>query len=245
MTSGAPQAGGGKGQPDAQQRRGLSLATLIVAAFASGTAAVLSSLFWSTGTVISAAITPVIVTLIRETLQRPANRIADASKSKLASTITPAKPLSPPGRPSWLKRLSLSSRGGERNAAQSAPYTRVYGRRAINPKRVLITAGLAFVTAAVVLTLAELVFGGAIGTNSATTFFGGSNASQNVPTPTPTETTTGGESSKPSTSTNPTTTTETTTGKTSTTSTQPTTPKTTPTQPRQSQQPSGTNTTPP
>src|SRR3954454_3362021 len=50
---------------------GLSLQSLVVAAAASGLAAIVVSHLWKGGTVIAAAMTPVIVAITKELLQRP------------------------------------------------------------------------------------------------------------------------------------------------------------------------------
>src|SRR3954465_6169577 len=50
---------------------GLSLQTLVVAAAASGLAAIVVSHLWKGGTVIAAAMTPVIVAITRELITRP------------------------------------------------------------------------------------------------------------------------------------------------------------------------------
>lgn len=52
-------------------REGLSLQTLVVAAVASGIAAIVVSRVWQGGTVIAAAMTPVVVSIVKELLQRP------------------------------------------------------------------------------------------------------------------------------------------------------------------------------
>ncbi len=68
-----PQTGGGEG---------LSVQTLLIAALASGGAAVIVSQFWEAGTVMAAAITPVIVSLLREAvlpkaIDRPARALSE------------------------------------------------------------------------------------------------------------------------------------------------------------------------
>src|SRR5829696_6636948 len=55
---------------------GLSLQTLLVASAASAGAAIIVSLFWRQGTVIAAAITPVLVALLRELFHRPAQALS-------------------------------------------------------------------------------------------------------------------------------------------------------------------------
>jgi hypothetical protein len=60
---------------------GLSLQTLIVASLASAGAAIIVSLFWRQGTIMAAAITPVLVALLREAFHRPAQAISSARPS--------------------------------------------------------------------------------------------------------------------------------------------------------------------
>jgi hypothetical protein len=68
-------------QDDTQDRRSIDLKTLVIAAAAAVTAAVVTSLFWQKGTLISTALTPVIVALTQEILRRPAEKVqATASK---------------------------------------------------------------------------------------------------------------------------------------------------------------------
>src|SRR2546423_620105 len=50
---------------------GLSLQTLVIAAAASGVAAIVVSHLWKDGTVIAAAMTPVVVSIVKEMLARP------------------------------------------------------------------------------------------------------------------------------------------------------------------------------
>jgi hypothetical protein len=62
--------------PSREERGGLSAGTLVIASVASLTAAVVTSYFWSRGTPIAAAVTPVIVALVSEMLHRPATVIS-------------------------------------------------------------------------------------------------------------------------------------------------------------------------
>ncbi len=80
-----PQSGGGEG---------VSVQTLLIAAIASGGAAVIVSYFWEPGTVMAAAITPVIVSLLREAvlpkaIDRPA-RVLSEVRSARSTTDFPA-----------------------------------------------------------------------------------------------------------------------------------------------------------
>ena len=68
-------------QDDRQDGRSIEVKTLVIAAAAAVTAAVVTSLFWQKGTLISTALTPVIVALTQEILRRPAEKVqATASK---------------------------------------------------------------------------------------------------------------------------------------------------------------------
>ncbi|HEX5910321.1 MAG TPA: hypothetical protein VFY44_07490, partial [Thermoleophilaceae bacterium] len=55
----------------------LDLRTLAIASVASAVAAIVVSRFWTSGTPLAAAITPVLVTLFKEALDRPTAKIAE------------------------------------------------------------------------------------------------------------------------------------------------------------------------
>jgi hypothetical protein len=74
-------------RPQSGRREGLSPQALLIAALASGGAAVIVSYFWESGTVMAAAITPVIVSLLREALlpkaiDRPARALAEVRTAR-------------------------------------------------------------------------------------------------------------------------------------------------------------------
>src|SRR4051794_16137660 len=76
MPSGAKEGGG----------EGLSLQTLVIAAAASAAAAVIVSHLWKDGTVVAAAMTPVIVAIVKEVLARPMeSEIVRKPVAKIAS----------------------------------------------------------------------------------------------------------------------------------------------------------------
>ena len=145
---------------------GLSLRTLMIAAAASAVAAVVTSAFWKGGTVISATITPVIVAIVKEIVERPKDVVRRASA--FTSTTTPG----------------TKGRGrGDRPGAPVAPI-RTYGRparRRIHLKLAIVTGLIAFVLAAAVLTVPELLFGGSVASKSGTTIFGGKDSSSPKP----------------------------------------------------------------
>lgn len=141
---------------------GLSLTTLLLASLSSATAALLVSRFWEGGTVVSAAVTPIVVTLVSEALRRPTERLSQA-----------ARPLAEAARPRARGRRAPVE-DVPRFGAEGPP-PRVYGGRTVRAQAVVITAVLAFVIAAVAITLPELVlFGRSVGGGEErTTYFGG------------------------------------------------------------------------
>jgi hypothetical protein len=170
----------------------LSPQTLIIASLASLTAAIVTSTFWQRGTPITAALTPVIVALASEIYTRPARRITELSSRAAASRSRrfshelelererqrvstgggppDRRPEPPDRRPDALRPPDDSELGPMhiyRTEQRSSPIRRVHIRIA------LLTAAIAFVVAAAVLTLPELVFGGSVASHGKTTFFGG------------------------------------------------------------------------
>ncbi|HEX4625304.1 MAG TPA: hypothetical protein VH231_12675 [Solirubrobacteraceae bacterium] len=186
MAQRSPQQGG----------EGLSLQTLVIAALAAGCAAVLTSYLWQRGTLISAAMTPVIVAVVSEVLKRPATTMRRAART--ARTPTPAR------RERSRERVPLAHGAGAGSPAEgpsrelpaphepAAPMSsyKVYrsegaarprfGR--IHWKIVFATAGAAFVIAVAALTLPELLFGSSVGGSQSTTFFGGTSRSHSTST---------------------------------------------------------------
>ena len=157
-----------------EEERRFNLRTLVIASAASATAAVVTSQLWIAGTWLAAATTPVLVTLISELLHRPTDRIAerlttdrpalrrDRVEPSETATPPPADEPAPPREP---------APGPVRIYRSSAAQPR---RRKIAVGAVLGTSALALLIAVVVLTVPELLAGGAIGkSDSRTTLFRG------------------------------------------------------------------------
>jgi uncharacterized membrane protein YvlD (DUF360 family) len=128
--------------------------TLAIASAASAAAALVTSQFWIRGTPIAAALTPIIVTLVSELLHRPTERIAQRLTTETDALPEAAGAQPPP--PS------------EEIAPRPAPDPDVKVHRGARRRRiawvtVLTTGLLAFVIAAVVLTVPELIAGGSVG----------------------------------------------------------------------------------
>lgn len=163
-----------------EDERRLSLRTLVIASAASCTAAVVTSLFWKGGTPIAAAVTPVLVAVVSEMLHRPATVIAarreqtGARKERLRTSPATA------AREERLRTLPATA--AEPARSPGAPEMKVYRTPSRRPrlafKPIAATAAIAFVIAAALLTLPELIAGQSFGQGDrGTTLFGGSGKS--------------------------------------------------------------------
>jgi hypothetical protein len=187
---------------DQEEERGerIDLQTLALAALASAAAALITSRLWARGAVISAAMTPVIVALVKEGLRKPServtavgSRVASVSKSSLA-VVTPRvggrpAPTAPGGgdgdRAPGPQKPGAPAMTGEpaRPREPAKPGGRAFARlRVFRSKRfhlrmALITGLLAFLIAVFALTVPELIVGDSVGSGGGTTLFGGGDAS--------------------------------------------------------------------
>ncbi|HET6507257.1 MAG TPA: hypothetical protein VFG42_10740 [Baekduia sp.] len=189
------------------RREGLDVATLFISAIASAAAAYVTSKIWAPGTLFSAAMTPVIVALVKEGLRRPTevitNVVPTASRwtragADDAGLVADVEPGQAPPDEAPAPVLVPGDHGP----------VRVYstrGRR-LRWRLAVITGLLGFGIAVLAFTVPELIAGQSLGGSNKTTIFGG-----------------GGHRHR--TSTTKSTTTKTSTQKT-TTSTTPTTPRT-------------------
>src|SRR3954468_20364729 len=172
MPSGAKEGGG----------EGLSLQTLVIAAAASAAAAIIVSHVWKNGTVVAAAMTPVIVAIVKELLAKPmeselvrkpvheVSRGAAPSRRGAASgagvgpqgAAPPSShaPVEPPQvePPPSTNGVSPTTPDGFPPTATDAGMTpiRTYGRpprRRLHLKIAIVTGLVAFLIAAAVLTL--------------------------------------------------------------------------------------------
>lgn len=157
-----------------QQSSGLSLRTLAISSASAVAAAVIVPLFWERGSLIATAVTPIIVALVSEFLQRPAQVITAAKPraTRRGATAAAARAKQPTG---------VGSRS-ERPEQPWGPEDDPFGLRtpARRPRRAwwkiaVATGLLAFVIGAVVVTVSELaIFGHSVtGRDRATSVFGG------------------------------------------------------------------------
>jgi hypothetical protein len=150
-TTSAPPRGGG-----------LDVGTLIIAAISAVVAATVVSRLWQPGTVMATAMTPVLVTLIKEALERPARRVTSIAGRATAVPVAPEEPAPPPRVATYDEGLTPMR--------VYRPQRRVRRRW----KLALATGLLAFLIAAAAMTLPELVAGrSVVSSKHDTTIFGG------------------------------------------------------------------------
>jgi hypothetical protein len=182
-----------------EQSGGLSVTTLLLASASAATAAVVVPLVWEGGGVVAAAITPVIVTLTREALQKPVEKVSTVGVWRKTPQGTAVR--QPGGRD-----FEVQDPEEERLEVDPGERDDPFGLR--EPERggfisrrmvviALVTGLLAFAIAAVVVTAGELTFGDSASPKHRTTFFGGKRNATPTPTATPTATKTPDENATP------------------------------------------------
>src|SRR3954463_4205320 len=179
---------------------GLSVTTLLIASASAAAAAVVVPLIWEGGGVVAAAITPIIVALTSEGLKRPVQKVQTVGVWRRTPQGTVIR--QPVGRDFEPLDPEEERLEGEPERADDPFGLREPLRRVVFTRRrvkvALITAALAFVIAAVVVTVSELaIFGDSVSTSSRTTFFGGGRAKKADATPTPSATPKPGTSATP------------------------------------------------
>jgi hypothetical protein len=256
--------------PDRNDKRrgsGVSLQTLIIASIASAAAAYGASRIWGTGTLISAAVTPVVVALVSELLRRPVQTVATTAKRlppvpplpavRPRTSATPRDPTDAMQDPEKVRTDPTSATPAPAPSTQPRPPRRVEPAADTAPgpgpalphpaaadvagrhwRAAVLTGLLAFAIVLALFTVPDLIAGHSVtGNGQPTTFFGASAHKDTKTTPTTTVTTT---TTSPTTvtTTAPATSTTTATPTTKTTTTTPTSPQATSTT-----QPPATSTT--
>ena len=172
-----------------EEERTLSIRTLVIASAASALAAIVTSRFWTAGTPVAAALTPVFVTLISELLHRPTQRIAERFTTEGAplprrtadampetDALPEAAGAGPPPREEE-DHPRPAREPPARGLAAGEPEFRTYRTsptRRVPWKPILVTAAIAFVVGMAALTLPELIAGQSFGSGDrSTTLFGG------------------------------------------------------------------------
>jgi hypothetical protein len=184
------------------QGGGLSITTLLIAGASSAVAAFIVQTFWQRGTVFAAAMTPVIVALVTETLRKPVEAVSAVRVRRTPEGTALLDPVEPPPpdpaepfdplAPLPTEELEAALTGAPRPQRTEHRRRRLTGRQ----WKIGIATGLiAFLCVAAVVTASELaIFGDSVSNGDRrTTFFGGSHKSSSekekaTPTPTPTDT---------------------------------------------------------
>ena len=181
--------------PNRKGGGGLSLQTLVIASAASVTAAMVTSRVAPAGTIYASALTPVIVAAVSELLSKPADRVSALREQRRAmvqearraqtARVLGEEPNPLRGAPEFAQGpqadqehgFVTASNGNGQGADEALERIRSLGgtsrRRILHPKVWIATGLAAFAIAVAVLTLPELIFGGAVATNHRTTIFGG------------------------------------------------------------------------
>jgi hypothetical protein len=185
-------------EPEEKRSSGLSLTTLLISSASAAVAAAVVPLFWQRGSLIATAITPIVVAVVSEALNRPAKAITAAAPKVARRSATGAALRSP--QPTG---VGARGEGPERvtRAGQAPPpwsgdpddpfglQTDAAPRRRFPIKLAVITGLVAAVIGAGVVTASELaVFGHSIGHSSRETSLFGGKTHKAKPTPTPTAT---------------------------------------------------------
>jgi hypothetical protein len=215
----------------------IDLSTLFLSAVASAAAAYVTSKIWAAGTLFSAAMSPVIVALVKEALRKPTDIVTAAvpavarplrgSAAQRAGRAAPARGAAmPDDLTEHLAAGAPPPYPPPAPGAEAGP-VRVYSTRSrrLRWRLAIVTGLLGFAACVVLYTVPEIIAGNSVGRSGhSTTFFPGRTKHRSTSTTT-TETQT---VTRPDTSSTPATTTPTVTQTVTTPATPPATTPTTP-----------------
>jgi hypothetical protein len=171
-----------------QHSGGLSVTTLMIASASSLVAALVVSKVWGGGTLIGAALTPVIVAIVSEGLRKPADVIVTVRQTRTSAVYDPVAEgrrglaegdlsSARPARPGAVAerrvhRTAAAARGGGDAGSTRSGRTRTSSPRSRRRLGLAVATGLvAFVVAGIVLTGSELVLGNSVVSSSKRTTF--------------------------------------------------------------------------
>jgi hypothetical protein len=160
---------------------GLQVTTLVAAAIAAVAAATVVSRFWQAGTIMATAMTPVIVAVVKEMIERPARRVSTmASRAAAPPVARAARTVAEPPPEAYAPPPPVGP-------SPELTEMRVYGReRAAGGRRwklAVVTGLLACAIAVAAMTLPELVAGRSVVSGSHhTTIFGGHRSTSSATT---------------------------------------------------------------
>jgi hypothetical protein len=165
--------------PEKEAKSGLHLTTLLISSAAAVAAAVIVPMFWERGSLLATAITPIIVAIVTETLNRPAKVITTQVTPRVtrrSATGAAVRAEQPPGVGARGEGPEQVSRWGSEDdpfglrAPERAP------RRRFPLKLAVVTGLLAALIGVVTVTASELaLFGHSVGNSGrSTSVWGGS-----------------------------------------------------------------------
>jgi len=183
-----------------EPKGGLQLSTLLISSLSAVAAAIVVPYFWERGSLIATAVTPIIVALVTEGLNRPTKAITKAAPrvvTRRTANGTVVRTEQPAGVGARGAKQERVGRWGDEDDpfGLRAP-ERTRKRRGFPWKLGIITGLVAAVIGAAVVTASELaIFGHSVsGKERSTSVFGGSGSSsssdddaEETPTPTATE----------------------------------------------------------
>jgi hypothetical protein len=142
----------------------LSPATLAIASAASVAAAIFVHEVWNGGAIVGAAITPIIVAVVSESLKKPTQKISAVTPVIRPKPARPGRTRAPEAVEAQAVELQREDRFGiwEDEKRRRSPWHKLSRRHL---KIALVTGVLAFGVGALALTAAELVFGGSVGSS--------------------------------------------------------------------------------
>jgi hypothetical protein len=169
-TTAPPRRSGAPQPAPASRGGGLDVGTLVIAAISSVVAATVVSRVWQAGTVMATAMTPVIVALVKEGLERPARRVSSiATRTAAAPVARASRAVAEPPPEAYAPPPPVADAG--------LSEMRVYRRERGTRRRWKLAVGtglLACMIAIAAMTLPELVAGRSVVSGSHhTTIFGG------------------------------------------------------------------------
>ena len=178
-----------------QDKGGLQLSTLIISSLSAVAAAIVVPMFWERGSLLATAITPIIVALVTEALNRPTKVITQAaprvrSRTGTAAAVRARQPTGVGARGGGPERVPRWGDDVDDPFGLRTPQRKP--RRGFPWKLGIITGLVAAVIGAAVVTASELaIFGHSVGGGKerSTSVFGGSSSNstdeEETPTPTP------------------------------------------------------------
>jgi hypothetical protein len=168
---------GGDVSADRQQAKpGLSVSTLMIASASSLAAALVVSKLWGGGTLIGAAMTPVIVALVSEGLRRPANVIGTVRETRAARfdpVVEGRRGLREGDLERARRAVPAAAAAAERRVHQASARGGGPSLRLPRPRVIaaVVTGLVAFLLAGVFLTGSELVLGKSVVSSSKRTTY--------------------------------------------------------------------------